>query len=308
MTALPSVLNLRMSSSVVREMPVCQCWDSASTMIWMLRALHFVAISSSAESICLGGREPLAKAETTAGPPPVVLKGGQWCDTWRSGEKGAYFMARISPAEMRSTVFRVPTRHSSISVSSATAACISSEALLRIIEVLLLVSKTVSFAYVNITPLNPRSFNCCTHVFVSLSVSPAQNWLYSVRFSTAFRIGLRSTLKSKLRFGFEKNDNSLSDGRRRNLFDDTVAMKSDLRSMCVGMTDSGCSESLCCEAAIDVSLVVSLLFPRGIAVVELSLISNVLRSLPSFPLVLAQHNVDLPSRDWNMTIARQLRA
>jgi hypothetical protein len=87
-------------------------------------------------------------------------------------------MARMSPPEIRSTVFRVPTRHDSMSVSLVAAACTSfdfSEVLLRSSDALLLVSKTVSFAYVNITPLNPRSFNCWTHVLVSVSVSPAQN-------------------------------------------------------------------------------------------------------------------------------------
>lgn len=73
MTALPPRLNFRISSKVVRAMPCCQCWDSASIMIWMPRCLHFVASSSRAESICWGGRLPWLNAAETAGPPPVVL-------------------------------------------------------------------------------------------------------------------------------------------------------------------------------------------------------------------------------------------
>jgi hypothetical protein len=108
-------------------------------------------------------------------------------------------------------------------------------------------------------------------------------------------------LKSKLRSGFEKNESSRSDGRRRNLFDDIVAMKSDLSSIFVGMTDSGCSASLCCETEAAASFVLSILFPRGNAVVELSRFSNVLRLLLTLLLVVRQRNVDLPNRGWIMT-------
>ena len=55
--------------------------------------------------------------------------------------------------------------------------------------------------------------------------------------------------------------------------DETVAMKSDLRSICVGMTDSGCSASFCLEIPVEILSVTSLLCPRGTAVVELTRIS-----------------------------------
>jgi hypothetical protein len=63
------------------------------------------------------------------------------------------------------------------------------------------------------------------------------------------------------------------------LLDETVAMNSDRRSIFVGMTDKGCSASLCCDAVLAALSIIPVLFPRGNAVVELRRISNVLRLL-----------------------------
>jgi hypothetical protein len=183
-----------------------------------------------------------------------------------------HLIASISPSEIRAAVLSVPTRQVSISVSLAWISRTFSAVLLKSSDRLEVVSKTVSLAYVKITPLNPKSFNCCTHLRVSPSVSPAQNWLYSIRFNRAFKTRLWLTSKSKLRFGFAKKDKSRREGSKRSLFDDTVAMKSDRSSMCVGMTDNGCSASFCFTALVFSLFSYALIFPRprGTAVVELN--------------------------------------
>ena len=87
-----------------------------------------------------------------------------------------------------------------------------------------------------------------------------------------------------------KKDKSFSDGIKRNLLDDTVAMKSDRSNMCVGIADSGCCASDCLGVCIVGVLI------RGSAVVELSRISNVLKPLTRPFLLVTQRSVDLVSR------------
>lgn len=73
------------------------------------------------------------------------------------------------------------------------------------------------------------------------------------------------------------------------MFDDTVAMNSERRSMCVGMIDSGFSVDLSLDLLAVASCVISPLLSRGTAVVELSRISNVFNPQPSRFLVVVTH-------------------
>jgi hypothetical protein len=66
-------------------------------------------------------------------------------------------------------------------------------------------------------------------------------------------------------------------------------MKNDRSSMCVGITDNGCSANPCFDAAVFPLFVSSLPLPRGTAVVEANRTVNVSRLLPSPFRVIAAH-------------------
>jgi len=89
-------------------------------------------------------------------------------------------------------------------------------------------------------------------------------------------MGFRSTLNGKDRPSFAKKESNLRDGISRKRFDDIVATKRDLRSMPVGMAESGCRDFT------GVVVIVSLFFSRAMAV-EDNRTWNLMPETPSRP-------------------------